>query len=298
VRIARVRSHPLDAESRLRLIAKAGEIGETVAAEARRRVRPKIPAWAAQERQRFAPHVALELLALRQRILTEGKDTIGLALRMCFSSLLVKFMRSGPEAPRDGESKRTGRGIPSHFFAARASELARGLAALDERAPPGTPRPACALGDARAVAVTGPASVDLVLSSPPYAGTYDYFVQHDARFTWLGLPRSEQTQHAQLGARSVGLGTLGRVWRKGRRRWLGEMGRVLKPGAHLILVVGDGVVDDATEDAAHAIADEAPSAGLEPIARASQTRPVRDRRLAMLFAGKPRREHILLLRRC
>ena len=37
--------------------------------------------------------------------------------------------------------------------------------------------------------------------------------------------------------------------------------------------------------------------GLEPVARASQARPIHDRRLAQIFSAQPRREHLLLLRR-
>jgi hypothetical protein len=37
--------------------------------------------------------------------------------------------------------------------------------------------------------------------------------------------------------------------------------------------------------------------GLEPIARASQARPIHDRRLAAIFGDRPRREHLLLLRK-
>ena len=60
---------------------------------------------------------------------------------MCLSSILVKFMKAGPEAPRDGAEKRIARGIPSRMLADRAVELARGLAALERRAPVGTPSP-------------------------------------------------------------------------------------------------------------------------------------------------------------
>jgi hypothetical protein len=42
----------------------------------------------------------------------------------CFVHL-VKFMRAGPQAPRDGETKRIARGLPSQFFsAARTSSPA------------------------------------------------------------------------------------------------------------------------------------------------------------------------------
>jgi hypothetical protein len=57
------------------------------------------------------------------------------------------------------------------------------------------------------------------------------------------------------------------------------------------------VVGGEPEDAAEAIGLAAPKAGLELVAGAYQSRPPLDRRLREIFAGHPRREHILILRR-
>jgi hypothetical protein len=291
-----VRTDPLDDERRRRLVEAAAEIAEASAERARKRQRPDIPPWARGETARFSPHVSLELLGLRELVMATPDDDVGRALRLCFSSLLVKFMSAGPEAPRDGASKRIARGLPSRFFAGRAEELARSLAAFERAIPPGTPRPRCQLGDARAYPQIARASVDLVVSSPPYAGTYDYAGQHQARFLWLGLPQ-RRFDETQLGARARGLGADPVPWQTGRRRWLTEMGRVLRRGGHAVLVVGDGVVGDRLEDAAAALAHEAPAVGFEAVARASQPRPLRDQRLRDLLGPEPRHEHIVLLRR-
>ena len=134
-----------------------------------------------------------------------------------------------------------------------------------------------------------------MLSSPPYAGTYDYAEHHDVRFRWLGLPRAD-FDRAQIGARKGGPVSSDKRWPGDRRRWLGEMGRVVRPGGSVVLVVGDGVVGGEPEDAAAAIAAAAVQAGLVLLGGASQARPPRDRRLAAIFAEHPRREHALILR--
>jgi hypothetical protein len=295
VLLAGVRTNPLGAAGRQRLVERAREIAEESAERARKRRRPEIPAWAKGEGRRFSPHVALELFGLRELVMATPDDDVGRALRMVLSSILVKFMRAGPQAPRDGETKRIARGLPSQFLSRRTNELARGLEALEHATPPGT-TVKVERGDARAYPAIAAASVALVLSSPPYAGTYDYAEQHDVRFTWLGLPH-RKFEAAQLGAREHGLGAARKEWIEGRRRWLAEMGRVLKRGGHAVLVAGDGIVADQFESAADAIADEAQRAGLEPVARASQGRPVRDRRLLEILGPHRRKEHILLLRR-
>jgi SAM-dependent methyltransferase len=296
VLIARVRSTLSGETDRQRLVSTATEIAAQAAERARKRVRPEIPAWAARERERFAPHVALELYGLRELVGQTAEDDVGYALRACLSSILVKFMRQ-PEHAEAGEgSRRIGRGVPSQFFANRAGELARALAALAARTPEGTRLPEIRLADARNLDHLRDREFHLVLSSPPYAGTYDYAEHHDVRFLWLGLPRRD-FDRVQVGARSEGLGSPEKRWRADRRRWLGEMGRVLRPGGAVVLIVGDGVVGGKPEDAALAIAEVAPTAGLVLEGGASQPRPPRDRRVGAVFTGQRRREHILILRR-
>jgi SAM-dependent methyltransferase len=294
--IARVRTTLLGAEGRERLAAEAARVAEEAGERARKRRRPEIPAWARGEIARFHAHVLYELLGLRELVFEAGDDGVGRALRLCLSSILVKFMKAGPEAPRDGMTKRIARGVPSRMLADRAQELAQGLAAIERRLPPGTPAPVIHEADARALPI-GDARAALVLSSPPYAGTYDYATQHETRFSWLGLsPR--QFRRVQLGARTAAIGVVGAdTWRAAEARFVAEIARVLVPGGQALLVVGDGVVGGRSEHAPDGIAEAGAAVGLEPVARASQARPIRDRRLAEIFAGHPRREHLLLLRK-
>ena len=290
--IAQVRSTTLGPEGRARLVEGARQIAEQAAERARKRQRPEIPQWAAREKDRFFPHVALELYGLRALIGETKEDDVGRALRACLSSILVKFMRGSEEA----QARRIGRGVPSHFFAGRAEELARGLEALERRTPAGTPRPQIRVADARDLGIAPADRFDLILSSPPYAGTYDYAEHHDVRFLWLGLPRAN-LDRVQVGARDEGLGSAAQRWLHDRRRWLSEMARVARRGAAVILQVGDGVVAGAPEDAAQTVEDEAQRLGLTPVARVSQARPPHDYRLRQIFEGRPRREHIVLLRK-
>ena len=300
VAIAQARTTLLGEENRERLVMEARRIAELAGEDARKRRRPELPTWAKHEFERFFPHVAFELFALRALVMEVPRQPVGNALRLCFSANLVKLMKAGPEAPRDGEAKRIARGVPSRLLGDRAVELATGLAALEQRTPAGTPAPVIRLGDARELKGVGSGAARLIVSSPPYAGTYDYAAQHDVRFTWLELPR-RSFESAQLGARtgtgSMGLGAEPAAWRASQRQWLSEMARILAPGGHALLIVGDGVLGNAPEDAPATIAELAAPLGLEPIARASQARATHDRRLREIFKGHPRQEHLLLLKR-
>ena len=295
VAIARVRTTLLGEAGRERLVTAAAAVAEQSGERARKRRRPDVPYWATKEVARFHPHVLYELLGLRELVMALPDDDIGRALRLCLSSLLVKFMKAGPNAPRDGAEKRIARGVPSRMLADRAAELAQGLAALERRTPAGTAAPEITEGDARALPMAA-GSAALVLSSPPYAGTYDYAAIHDARFLWLGLSE-KKFRRVQLGARTEHVGDVsGAAWRSEQARFMAEVARVLRPGGHALLVVGDGVVDGRAENAPDGIAAAGSAVGLEAVARASQARPLHDRRLAAIFADQPRREHLLLLK--
>ncbi|HEY4186078.1 MAG TPA: DNA methyltransferase [Polyangia bacterium] len=299
IAIAETRTTLLDDAKRTALVNEARRIAEDAGEDARKRRRPELPTWAGPEFERFFPHVAFELFALRALVMEVPRQPIGQALRMCFSSNLVKLMKAGPEAPRDGEAKRIARGVPSRLLADRAVELASGLSALEHRTPPGTPAPVIKLGDARDLKGIAKGAARLIVSSPPYAGTYDYAAQHDVRFAWLELPR-RSFESAQLGARTPGAGRLGAdpsTWRASQLQWMREMARILAPGGHALLIVGDGVVGNEPEDAPTTVAELAEQVGLSPVARASQVRATHDRRLREIFKGKPRQEHLLLLRR-
>jgi hypothetical protein len=296
VMLAQVRTRRLPEGWRRDLLRRAREIASDVGASARARQRPRLPRWAPEELQRFHPHVALELFGLRARVMdTPDDEPHGQALRLCLSALLVKLMRAGPAAPRDGLEKRIARGLPSRLFADKAEELAAGLAELALVTPAGTPDAQVNPGDAREYPDVPSRSVDLVLTSPPYAGVYDYAGQHAVRFRWLGLAIDE-LRGRQLGERRAGGATRG-PWQEGRRRWLVEMGRVLRPGGAAVLVVGDGVVADRPEDAARAVIECAGVAGLSFVAAASQVRPPQTPGLKAIFGRQERREHIVLLRR-
>ncbi|HVV51861.1 MAG TPA: DNA methyltransferase, partial [Polyangia bacterium] len=294
VAIARVRTPPLGETERERLVAAAARVAEEAGERARTRRRPEVPPWARGEIARFHAHVLYELLGLRELVFATPEDPVGRALRLCLSSILVKFMKAGPEAPRDGEAKRIARGVPSRMLADRAAELARGLAALERRTPPGTPALRIEEADARALPIDDGAAA-LVLSSPPYAGTYDYAAQHETRFVWLGLS-ARTFRRVQLGARAAAVGdTRSDVWRADAARFTAEIARVLRPGGRALLMVGDGVVGGRPEHAPDSVAEAGAAVGLEPIARASPVRPIHDRRLAAIFGDRPRREHLLLL---
>ena len=166
--------------------------------------------------------------------------------------------------------------------------------------PPRAPLVKLVHGDARNLHAVSDGKVDLVVSSPPYAGVYDYVVHHRDRLRWLGLPEERFEEHeigARQHARGVSFGYALARFRSELGAALAELGRVLSPQGTAVLVIADSVLASHAVFAEELVAGLAPSAGLALVASASQKRPHMHAPTQRAFERRPRREHALLLRR-
>ena len=142
------------------------------------------------------------------------------------------------------------------------------------------------------------ARFDLVVTSPPYPGNYDYLAHHATRLRWLefdarGFARNE------LGARRH-LEPLGP--RAAVERWTAELGatlsalrRVISPGGKVVLIIADSVIGQQAVYADQLIRQIAPAWGFKVTTLASQARPHFHGQSAQAFDRAPRREHAIVL---
>ena len=160
--------------------------------------------------------------------------------------------------------------------------------------------PRLAVADARRLFRVSDKSVDLVVTSPPYPGIYDYLEHHRARMRWLdldtrGLERNEigARRHARRRSFSYAVGR----FRSEMGSVLAELARVLKPSGRAVIVSADSVLDNRAVRSDELFADLARDAGLVGVARASQERPHFHAPTRDAFSDRPRHEHVLVFRR-
>jgi DNA modification methylase len=286
LRVARVKCRRTTAAERERLVATAARIA--------RRAATAVPAGAAELpaelREWFEPHVARELDRLGRAIDEVPSAALHGALLLVLSSLLVKISRrraeTSDEVPAELPARRLARGFASRLFRDRAVELAEGLAALAAAAPRGTPEPLVVLGDARALPLRDGAA-RLVVTSPPYLGTYDYSGIQELRARLLSIPL-EAARRREIGRRSEANAAPASALARFRDELaaaLREIGRILSSDGDAVLVIGDSSAGDRRVRADELADDAARRAGLEVRARA--TLESRD---------PPRREHLIALR--
>jgi hypothetical protein len=263
----------------------------------RARVRARAP-LAANERALYEPHVLLEFAGLFEEIRAVKPAADQRALEIVFSALLLKFSKQRSETSSEQTVKRIRKGLVSEFFARKGGELVKRWTALYQAVDARATAPALRVGDARTLPRLlqprdrrAPHGFDLVLTSPPYGGTYDYHAHHALRYPWLrldtsGLLRDEIGARRQLSAQV----DAAERWERELSNTLSSISAVCKPGARVVFLIGDAEVSRTRIDALHQLARLAPFAGLTLVAAAAELRPDH-------LGGPPRREHLVLLRR-
>jgi hypothetical protein len=299
VRLATLKTAEHDAASLERLVAAARDAAKV--ADARRLARAgATKRYGAEDVALFDPHILLELDGLRSGIAAiPDRDARG-ALELVLSAILVKVSRKQGDTSEHTGPRRLAAGYPARLFVRKAEELAARLSAFEHALPRPRPTARVALDDATRLTTVADASIDAVVTSPPYVATYDYVAHHAARMRWLDLD-ARGFERAEMGSRRrfAALGP-----REAREAWCRELGglfralaRVLRPGSPLVLLMADSAVGKAALRADEIVAEVAPGARLTPVARASQRRPHFHGPSAAAFGRLPRAEHALLLER-
>ena len=249
----------------------------------------------------FEPHVLLELDSLRDRIEAFPDGPARSDLGLILSALLVKLSRKKGDTSADARPRRSAPGFASKLFVQKAEDLARRLGEFARMLPtPRPPAPIVDVDDATVLESVPAGRVDAVVTSPPYAATYDYLAHHALRLRWLGLDGSWLAQR-ELGSRSVYQnlrpGEVESHWAGELAAFFRSVARVLPVGGPLVLVMADSALHGVALRADDIVAGVARACGYLPVARASQPRPHFHGPTAVVFAQHPRREHAILLRK-
>jgi len=86
-------------------------------------------------------------------------------------------------------------------------------------------------------------SVDLIVTSPPYANTYDYYLYHKLRMYWLGYDVNIVKDN-EIGSRNRHSSKREDIstFQDDLLQCFREMSRVLKNGKYAVIIIGDSVI--------------------------------------------------------
>jgi SAM-dependent methyltransferase len=244
----------------------------------------ELPPWAEAEKDWYDPHTLKEVAALWDLVReeTEKDKDFGRMMMGVLSSIVVRMSRqiSDSDVKRDRYHLPRPRHAAFRAFKERVPELTSSLLQLSShlyKRKVDVKEPRFETGDARELKMTGFA--DLILSSPPYAGVYDYARHQDRRYPLYGF-ECREADVKEIGSRS----SRGEGYREDLRKVLKAMREALSPKGKILLLIGDGMAGPADR----LLAELTPEAGLRVVAGAAQKR--RD------FAGAlQKEEHLVLL---
>ena len=244
----------------------------------------------------FAPHVRRELEELASHLdeLARQDGELASVLTAALSAILYKVSSRSSDTDATWVQRNVARGACARWFLQRVELLSAGLE--DLAATPGSP-PEIFEADMRQLGELVPAgSVGGIVTSPPYAGTYDYADHQRLRFDFLAL-RHRHLDQQEIGSRRglTGPGAAAQ-WREQLGAAIDAIGPLLAPGGLAALVIGDsmgaGRAFYALDDVRAVLTSE-----LVVAAWASQPRPMLGAAERAAFGDRGKAEHVILLRK-
>ncbi|MDB4965197.1 MAG: modification methylase [Myxococcales bacterium] len=294
VELAKLKAIPWAPDARRLLGRRAFEVSTRSLDRVKKRARSRTHGSEYDDPKHYAAHVFRELVGLREEIQIEAEPIRG-ALLLVLSSILVKVSKQQADTTHHAVERTIGKGLPSRMFLRKAEELMRQLGAFADAVPSGTPLPEVRLGDARKLSHVADKSVDVILTSPPYLGTYDYAEHHARRFGWLGLDAAAFAA-SEIGARRGSREEPQKAladWQKNVNLFVAEFARVLTKTGLAFIAIGDSAVGSRAIAGDAAIRHAAERSKLVVVANAAEERPNFYRHAG----GETRREHLLLVTR-
>jgi hypothetical protein len=237
--------------------------------------------WTRKEYEWYDPHTLREIYVLKLLIDRE-ESTLRRLLTVVLSAVLVKLSRqiSDSDVKKDLYYRPRPRGAAFRWFSDKSAELTRGLLLLSSdlyKRKVQFLEPDLRREDARDVKLPLD-GVDLVVTSPPYAGVYDYS-RHQARRYPIFDEDPKFAEDHELGSRRDPA-----KYRQDMEVVIKNLLAALTPQGRIVMLIGDG--QQVKADAF--IAEAAAKLGGRVQAMASQSR--KD-----WSGGPPKQEHLIAI---
>ncbi len=295
IRVARVRSELRKQGARDRFVEAVERVGRASTQRVQTRVDSRAEI-APEHRAKYEIHVLKELAGLLAEIRRSASKADRAAMEMVFSSLVVKCSKQRSDTNQDEVTRTLRKGLVTEMFVRKGRELGSRWAALARAVPRGAAAPRLVCADIQQLRKTlgGQYQCNLILSSPPYGGTYDYVEHHRLRAAWLGVGLGGM-EAGEMGARRRFSGLPDEDVAGASTRWdqevqgmLESMAGCLRRDGIAVLLMGDGEVGGVRVPADAQLERIAEKVGLEFLCAAAQPR-------VDLRGGPMRREHLVAL---
>jgi site-specific DNA-methyltransferase (cytosine-N4-specific) len=243
----------------------------------------------------FQNNVSEEITFLLNEISKQTNIDVQNFLKIVLSSIIVRVSNQDSDTRFAAIEKKVLNGYTLESFCKKAKEYNSRMAEFS-RLVNDTTKLQVYNADSRNLDFILDNSIDLIITSPPYANTYDYYLYHKFRMRWLDLD-VKFAQYNEIGSRREysSLKEKKEKWNEDLIKCFSEMHRVLKPNHFAFIVIGDSVIKKELIKIEKEIFDFAPKIGFKVNKILSSDLSIHSRIFNPSYAQKGKKEHLIIL---
>lgn len=246
----------------------------------------------------FQPNVANELAWLKdsinQIIDTDVKDSLKIAL----AAIIVQVSNQESDTRFAAINKSIKDAHTLKLFLNKCADFRKKISELSVKLTEINAHVEIFNADARNLRFLQDRRFDAVITSPPYANTYDYYLYHKFRKLWLDLD-VHHAQYNEIGSRREfsSLKKDPSKWIEDLKKCFEEIAGVLKDRGFAFIVIGDSIINKQLLKMDRIIAGFASDAGFNFLDVISSKLAHHSRMFNPAFTQKGKQEHLILLQK-
>ncbi len=245
----------------------------------------------------FQKNVSEEISFILDKIHLQQDVDIQNFLKIVLSSIIVRVSNQDSDTRFAAIEKNIQNGYTLEQFCKRAKEYNYRMRDFSELAHKDS-HVEVHNADSRDLKFISSNSIDIIITSPPYANTYDYYLYHKFRKRWLDLD-VKFAQYNEIGSRREysSLKEKKEKWNRDLIICFSEMHRVLKPNHFAFVVIGDSVIKKELIKIEKEISDFSHKIGFTVKKILSSDLSKHSKMFNPSYAQKGKKEHLIILQK-
>ena len=245
----------------------------------------------------FQHNVAEELTHILNIITELDDENVKDFLKIVLSSIVVRVSNQESDTRFAAKNKNISDNFTFSLFLTKANEYLKRIAEYSNKVN-GDGYLKLLNADSRNLSMLNNDSIDIVITSPPYANTYDYYLYHKFRKRWLDLD-VQYAQYNEIGSRREysSLKKPAEQWTVDLKKCFSEMYRLIKKDGLAFIVIGDSVIKKELIKIDEVISGFITQIGFEVCNIISSNLSQHSRIFNPTFAQKNKKEHLIILKK-
>jgi len=245
----------------------------------------------------FQYNVAEELTHILNLIKKQKNKNVKDFLKIVLSSIIVRVSNQESDTRFAAKNKNIPNNFTFELFISRTTEYYARIADYSGRVHKNGILKLFNT-DSRNLSMLKNNTIDLIITSPPYANTYDYYLYHKYRKLWLDLD-VKYAQNNEIGSRREysSLKKPSQQWTNDLKKCFSEMHRLLKKNGLAFIVIGDSVIKKELICIDKVISSFVPNIGFKICNIISSNLSEHSRIFNPTFAQKNKKEHLIILKK-